>query len=59
MTTLRGVTQQNKTDAEINFVIFSQHLSRKSSHSAYFSQGQTACNHRTMIIVKFSKVRLQ
>jgi hypothetical protein len=59
MTKFRGVTHQNKTDAQITFVIFSQHLSRKSSHCEYFSQGQTACNHRTMIIAKFSSGRHQ
>jgi hypothetical protein len=59
MTTFRGVNQQNKTDAQITSVVFSQHLSRKFSHCEYFSQGQTACNHRTIIIAKFSSVRHQ
>ena len=59
MTATRGVIQQNKTDEQIDFVIFSQHLICKCSHYEYLSQGQTACNHRTVITDRFSSVRLQ
>jgi hypothetical protein len=53
------ITEKNKTDAYINFVIFSQYLICKSSHCEYFSQGQTACHRKSVIIIKFGIVRLQ